>query len=175
MKRIIILSDLWGAAKADWVVHYTSLLNKYFITKFYDCRQLGNISMQEDDKEVVHKSFTNGGIDTAVRNLVELEREAIYGLLGISIGGVIGWKACSAGLPCQHLFVASSTRLRFETQKPSATIDLFYGENDLFKPNDGWFKKLGLMRTLYKNEGHEMYTKHEIAQSICERIIEHSV
>lgn len=173
MKKIIILSDLWGIEKSDWMLQYTSILEQYFEVHHYDCRELGDISKNKLSEKNIHTQFVNGGIDTAVKQLLQIENEA-FAILGYSIGGCIAWKACLSGLKVQHLFAVSSTRLRYETEKPFVKIELLYGKKDRFKPDNNWFQKMKIKENVCQNEGHELYLKKEIAEDFCKRIIEHT-
>ncbi len=169
-QRIIILSDLWGEEKPDWITHYSRVLENYFEVKYYNCCDLGNIDKSDYSEEKLHAQFINGGIAKAVESILQKEKEFIN-VLGFSIGGYIAWKASLSGLKTQSIFALSSTRLRFETQKPSGIIELFYGENDIYKPDTNWFRKLEIKENLYKHEGHELYKKKEIAEDICRLIV----
>ncbi|HEY9168994.1 MAG TPA: alpha/beta hydrolase [Lutibacter sp.] len=169
-QRLIILSDIWGKGKSDWSTYYTSILEDYYEVKYYDSCVLGDIDKSEYSEEKLHNQFVDGGITKAVKNMLKEEKENSI-VLGFSIGGYIAWKACNSGLKTQRLIVISSTRLRFETQKPLDAIELIYGEEDANKPDNNWFRKLGLKAKIYKNEDHELYKKKEIAEKICKMII----
>lgn len=121
-------------------------------------------------EEQLHSQFLNGGIDKAVEALLQKEKEVIY-IIGFSIGGTIAWKANLLGLNVSTLFAVSSTRLRYETQKSSGNITLFFGEDDHYKPNFQWFEKMELKEHLFKNEAHEFYQKKEIAAIVCQEMI----
>lgn len=175
MKKLILLSDLWGKEKPNWILQYTIVLEKYFDVKYYDCCELGGISKNELSEENLHQQFVNGGIEKAVKQLHKIESN-VFAILGFSIGGTIAWKASLSGLKAEYLFVVSSTRLRYETEKPEVPtkIELFYGEKDTFKPDKKWFEQMKIKETLYLNEGHGLYLKKEIAEDICKTIIEHT-
>lgn len=168
--RIILLSDLWGKEKSDWIIYYLTVLEKYFDVKYYDICTLGGIDKSDYQEKNLHDQFTSGGIERAVENILQKEKK-IVNILGFSIGGLIAWKACLSGLNIQNIFAISSTRLRYETQKPSGFIELFYGENDTYKPDKNWFLNLEIKENIYKNEEHELYKKKEIAEAICKLII----
>ncbi|MGV8945504.1 MAG: alpha/beta hydrolase [Lutibacter sp.] len=170
-QKIILLSDLWGKEKSDWITYYTTVLEKYFNVKYYDSCDLGNIDKSDYLEEKLHNQFVNGGISRAVESILQKEKEPIT-VIGFSIGGLIAWKACLSGLKVQNLFAISSTRLRYETLKPSGKIELFYGEVDAYKPDSNWFHKMKIKENLYKNEDHEFYRKEEIAKEICSLIME---
>lgn len=119
----------------------------------------------------MHEQFIAGGIQRAVEYLIQKEK-GIINILAFSIGGLIAWKACLAGLKTQYIFTISATRLRHETHKPDGAIELIYGENDTYKPDQEWFQNLEIKEYLYKNETHEFYKKKELAKDICQMIIE---
>lgn len=173
MKKLILLSDLWGKEKPNWIFQYIAILEKHFDVKYYDCCELGGISKNELFEEYLHNQFVNGGIDTAVNQLLKNEKET-YAVLGFSIGGTIAWKACLSGLKSEYLFAVSATRLRYETEKPLAKTVLFYGEKDTFIPDEKWFQQMEIKENIYLNEGHELYLKKEIAEDVCKRTIEYS-
>lgn len=171
MKRLIILSDMWGAAKSDWPGHYIGKLRGQFEIAYYDSRTLANISDHIQNEEALHDLFVNGGADRAVVELLKLETEAEF-ILGFSIGGWIAWKACLAGLNVQDLVAVSATRLRHETRRPSAWISLFYGSLDPFIPGDAWFVAMGVRPILYRGESHGMYEQERIASDVCGHLVE---
>lgn len=170
MEKLIILSDLWGIEKSDWVNYYSKLLENYFEIKFYDCCDLGDIDKSEYSEKKLHQQFINGGIERAVKTLIQKEKE-INNVLGFSVGGTIAWKAGLSGLRIQRLFAISSTLLRYENKKPSGIIELHFGENDRFKPDSDWFHRLEIKESFYINEGHDFYRKKEIAEAVCNNII----
>ena len=170
MRKVILLSDLWGRERWGWVTHYTSLLEKHFQLICYDCQELGGISGQGLSEEELHAQFVNGGIDRAVERLLEAEKEA-YAVLGFSVGGYIAWKAIQKGFKAEKLIGLSSTRLRKETEKPGLKIDLYYGEEDKFRPEGSWFEQLEIQGKILPNQGHEMYVKKEVAEEVCEGMI----
>ena len=153
-ERFILLSDLRGKDKAEWVTHYMEPLTTHFDIEFYDCCNLGNIDKTLSTEESLHQQFINGGIQLAARKLIEKEKGTIN-VLGFSIGGTIAWKAGIEGLKINYLAAISSTRLRFEERVPAATVELYYGEYDSFKPGDDWLSKHGLEKNIYPKEGHE--------------------
>ena len=170
--RLIILSDLWGKGKSDWVKYYTETLEQYFEIKYYDCCELAEIDISKYEEDYLHQQFINGGIEKAVENLVFNETEKVY-IMAFSIGGFIAWKAMQSGLPSENLFAVSSTRLRNERQKPRGFIQLFYGENDAFQPDENWFLDLNLEIEIFKNEDHNFYQTKNAGKSISQQIIQH--
>jgi hypothetical protein len=168
--RLVILSDLWGKEKGEWLTFYTSALENHFEIIYYDCCDLGNVDKTDYSEQRLHTQFINGGVDKAVHNLLLLEK-ATHTILAFSIGGYVAWKASLAGLKAQSIFAVSSTRLRTENEKPGAIIKLFYGENDSYKPEDHWFQDLELEYCILNNEGHDLYRSERNAALICAKII----
>ena len=168
--RLIILSDLWGREKSDWVSAYVELLKDKFEVQYYDCCELSEIDKTICKEENLHSQFIKGGIDKAVENLLKAEKNQID-ILAFSIGGIIAWKAALMGLNLRNLFAVSSTRLRYEHEIPKSVIKLYYGENDNTKPNEDWFKKHSIDCVFIKNNEHDFYREKEFALSICSEIL----
>lgn len=168
--KLVILSDLWGNQKAEWIVNYTSVLDHYFDLTFYNCAELAEITIIDVQHEKIHQQFVDGGIDKAVQNLLKKETDKIN-ILAFSLGGTIAWKAALLGLKVESLFAISATRLRYETQKPSIKMELLFGDDDSFKPDLEWFEKMGFKPHFITSHDHEMYKEKEIAHEICSIII----
>lgn len=168
--RLLLLSDIWGETNSEWTCNYSDILGIHFDIKFYDVCKLAGIDKKKLSTEEVHQEFLNGGIDCAVKRLLNQEKETVV-VLGFSIGGLIAWKAALSGLDVTHLFAISSTRLRYEMDRPKAKINLFYGSLDTFIPNTSWFDKLKIEHQIYQNEQHQMYRKPEIACDISNQIM----
>jgi hypothetical protein len=166
--RLIILSDLWGTQANDWVVYYTELLHEFDI-QYYDCCLLGDVETLAQNQESIHQQFVVSGIDSAVDELLALEREEVN-ILAFSIGGVIAWKAGLKGLNMKCLYAVSSTRLRYETTKPSGNLKLYYGEDDSSKPSKEWFENLSVDFEILKNKDHKMYSEKGVAVQLCMEI-----
>jgi hypothetical protein len=168
--RLIILSDLWGKEKSDWVSAYIELLKNKFEIQYYDCCELGEIDKTDYIEESLHCQFINGGIEKSVENLLKKEKNQID-ILAFSIGGTIAWKAALKGLNFRSLFAVSSTRLRYEDEIPSGAIKLYYGENDSNIPRHNWFEKHSIDFEIIKNKDHNFYTEIECTTSICNEIL----
>ncbi|MDR6846723.1 alpha/beta hydrolase [Flavobacterium granuli] len=168
--RLIILSDLWGKEKSDWVSGYVELLKDKFEIKYYDCCELGEIDKTNFFEENLHNQFVNGGIEKAIENLLKTEKNQID-ILAFSIGGTIAWKSALKGLHIRSLLAVSSTRLRYEDKIPNGAIKLYYGENDFNKPNDNWFERHSIDFEIIKNKEHNFYTEKECAILICNEIL----
>jgi len=132
--KLIVLSDLWGFENAYWLTEYCKKLNTVFEVKIYDSCILGNVNVSNTSENKTHKQFVEWGIATAVEKLLTLENKKVT-VLAFSIGGVIAWKAALKGLQFDCFYAVSSTRLRYETQKPDGILVLHYGEDDPYKPN----------------------------------------
>ena len=169
--RLLIISDLWGLEKSEWVKNYTNILKKHFHVHLYDCCGLGHVDKNNGTKDALHKQFINGGIDRAVQQLIELEREKIN-ILAFSIGGTIAWKFGLATQNINTLICISATRLRLESTKPSGRIITFFGELDPFFPNSDWFHQTELQPRIVKNKGHECYTEGEFSKEISTQLVE---
>ena len=168
--RLIILSDLWGKEKSNWVAGYVDLLNDKFEIQYYDCCDLGGIDKANYTEENLHSQFVNGGIEKAVTNLLKAEKNEID-VLAFSIGGTIAWKSALKGLNVRRLFAVSSTRLRYENEIPNGAIKGYYGENDSNTPSDDWFEKYSIDFEIIKNKEHSFYTEKDFATSICKEIL----
>jgi hypothetical protein len=168
--RLIILSDLWGKEKSDWVFGYVELLNDKFEIQYYDCCELGEIDKTNYTEENLHSQFVNGGIEKGVENLLKTEKNQID-ILAFSIGGTIAWKSALKGLNVRSLFAVSSTRLRYENEIPNGAIKVYYGENDNNKPSHNWFENHAIDFEIIKNKEHDFYTEKEFTSSICKEIL----
>jgi len=169
--RLIILSDLWGEQKSEWIQLYIEKLALTFDVKFYDCCDLGQIDTEVYTEKHLHQQFVSFGIDNTVQKLIELEKEPFH-LLAFSIGATIAWKAALLGLPLITLHAISATRLRHETNIPKIPIQLYFGMNDAYTPSKDWCNQFNTENIiLFDSESHEMYKKEEIAVLVCESIL----
>ena len=167
--RLVILSDLWGKEKSDWVSDYVELLKDNFEIQYYDCCELGEIDKTNYIEENLHSQFVTGGIEKAVENLLKAEKNEID-LVAFSIGGTIAWKAALKGLNVRNFFAVSSTRLRYENEIANGAIKLYYGENDSNVPSQNWFEKLSIDFEIIKNKEHDFYAEKEFTSLICKEI-----
>lgn len=162
---------MWGWAKSDWINSYISLLEPYFDIKLYDSGALANIDYSYAIEKQIHTQFMDGGIDLAVKSIINAETEKID-VLAFSIGGTIAWKAGMNGLEIGNLFLVSSTRIRYEIQRPHCEIRLYFGEYDNFKPDDTWFSAMKLNYVDIKLGQHDIYENEEIAHRICSDMLD---
>ncbi|MBF2709931.1 alpha/beta hydrolase [Flavobacterium soyangense] len=168
--RLIIISDLWGIENSDWINTYFEILKTRFEIQLYDSCKLANISLADRTENKLHDEFINGGIDFAVESLLHLEKGNIA-ILAFSIGGTLAWKAGLKGLKISNFSAISSTRLRYETTKPNCKIKLYFGEHDQNRPLAIWAENLNIDSQILKNEGHEMYKKHDFTIKVCGELI----
>jgi len=170
--ELIIITDLWGIEKSHWINYYLDNLKEVFNVKSYDSRELGELNEYLCNENEIHSKFIEHGIDIAVKYLLKTRLNTLT-ILAFSIGGTIAWKAALKGMKIDNLYLISSTRLRFELERPNCRINLFYGENDTNRPIPEWFEKIGLTYELFKNAGHQVYMSENIALGICEKIKTH--
>ncbi|GGX31361.1 hypothetical protein [Aquimarina muelleri] len=172
-QKLLILSDLWGLKKSDWLPYYTDILNEKFEIQYYDCCTLGKLNTSKYTEEALHQQFVNGGIELAVQNLIDKETEIVH-ILAFSIGGTIAWQSMLKGLKVASLYAVSATRLRYETNKPDGDIKLYFGETDTYAPNKEWLSKMNNIAVIKNKKGHSLYTEPEFARElstlICETI-----
>lgn len=170
-KRLVILSDLWGLEEAEWMDCYLKILKPYFKIEFFDSRKLVDLDLSDNSEGRLHAGFVDGGIDRGVYKLKLQEKKTII-VLAFSVGGIIAWKAGLSGLSISTLYAISSTRLRYEKEKPDCKCFLYFGANDRYKPDVEWFHELELDFNLIEDKEHEMYREEDFAKDLCQKIIE---
>lgn len=168
--RLLLLSDIWGKTNLEWLNYYIENLAHHFDIQFYDVCELAKIDRTKFTSEEVHQKFIEDGIARALDRILEKEIEEVI-LVGFSIGGLIAWKASLSGLKTRHLFAISSTRLRYEDEKPKCKINLLYGERDKFAPDNQWLQKVEIEPEIYSNSEHEFYREKPVATHICGQIL----
>ncbi|MBB3701267.1 hypothetical protein KMW28_03605 [Flammeovirga yaeyamensis] len=162
-QRLIILSDLCGSEKSDWLIYYTHILNQKYDLVYYDSCQLGNVDTSSNDQQIIHQQFVEGGIRKAISQLIELEQNPIK-ILAFSIGGLIAWRYGLLTGNIKSLICISSTRLRKEVYKPKGEIELYFGEKDAYRPPMEWFINQNVKFEVIPNKHHEIYTEREFAE-----------
>jgi len=156
--EIIILSDLWGKRKSEWVEYYEQILSKNYEVKFYDSCDLGLIDTSRYDDKFIHSQFVEFGIKNGAKRLLEIETQPkIY--IGCSVGGAIIWQAALKGLPIEKLITVSATRIRTEVKKPECPMKLYFGEDDPYRPLDEWYEALGIHDFFVLKGHHDIYKK----------------
>lgn len=169
-KQLIILSDLWGRERSDWVNHYTRPLEEKFESRYYDCCELGGVDKSVYTQEMLHRQFVDGGIDRAVEQLLALEQSNVT-ILAFSVGGTIGWRFALECGQVESLYCISSTRLRHETMRPECKIALYFGEDDPFIPPKEWFDKMNVASDILPGKGHGFYMEAEFAEQLSRSIL----
>ncbi len=169
--KLIILSDLNGVEKSEWLKEYSKLLQSDFNIKIYDSCVLGGVNTSNVTEHEIHTQFIERGIEIAIKNLLAIETEKVN-ILAFSIGGTIAWRAALEGLKVDNFYAVSSTRLRYETQKPNCRIRLYYGGDDSYKPSSAWFKKMNIKNKIYVQNDHQMYAMRTFIHKISKEIID---
>ncbi|MDH5368308.1 MAG: hypothetical protein OEW67_15120 [Cyclobacteriaceae bacterium] len=168
--KLIILSDLWGLEKSQWIDYYKNNLQNSFEIKCYDSCELGQLDQSIYSEEALHKQFINGGIEIGVQNLLKKEKDDAT-ILGFSVGGTIGWKYGIARSGIKSLYAVSSTRLRYEVNKPRGNIALYFGSEDNYKPTKDWCNKMNVACIEEIDKGHQVYMESDFAKKLCKKII----
>ena len=91
-KGVVIVSDLWGVQKSEWLVNFKELLEDQYTVKFYDACSLGEIDLTIYEQENLHRQFVDFGIEKAVSNLLNQESESkiYFGCMaGLSYGKLL--------------------------------------------------------------------------------------
>lgn len=167
-KRLVILSDMWGCKKGLWITSYLGYLQSYFDITFYDSRELGLLDLGLITKESLHEAFLNGGMDTAVEQLLKKEEEkepAHY--LTFCAGATIAWKAALKGLSIKTLYAISPFNLDSSLQKPEIPVSLLYGEYQELPPTERWAAQEGLILETVPKFGPELYMDEKITRKVC--------
>lgn len=167
-QQLIILSDIFGCSNESWMDQYLVRLSPYFHVTLFDSRKLAGI--EPDQLEAVHKAFATGGIDRAARELEKSKDEEIQIVIGFSVGGTVAWKY-ALNNPEVSLHLISATRLRYETNKPSSEITLYFGRNEENGPMAEWFETMNLNPIVVENESHECYKSERVIERVCRRVL----
>lgn len=92
-------------------------------------------------------------------------------ILAFSIGGTIAWNFGLKSNNIESLICVSSTRLRNETERPLGDIELYFWENDEYKPSAEWLETMKLKFEVFADKGHTVYCETEFAEKLSEKII----
>lgn len=167
---LYIILDMLSTDFETWFDLYFEQLEPMYNIFTYTPRTLGEIDLNITAKDEIHSEFIHGGIEKAVEKLNSMvTKEAI--VLGFSIGGTIAWKASLKNKNIKELFLISPTRVRLEPKKSSSKINLYFGEDDVYKPNKDWFQKMNINPILIDKSDHEMYKDSLFALALCDDII----
>lgn len=169
-ERLIIISDLWGREKAEWLINYTEILETKFDLFFYDSCEIGEVDKSNYIQDNLHNQFVNGGIELAIENLIKQEKNPVN-IIAFSIGGVIAWNFGLRTDNIKSLICVSSTRLRKETKRPTGRIELYFGENDEYQPSKKWIKNMQLEFKFLPKKSHQLYKEIEFAKYLSTKIL----
>lgn len=171
IEKLVVISDMWGAKKGLWIASYFGYLQQYYDITFHDSQQLGGIDVPLGTDENVRKAFLEGGIRTAVAQLLRKEAAPAH-YLAFGIGGTIGYRAALAGLPMKSLTAISAVDIGNEQQRPDMPMTLIFGQQDALRPSDQWAKKVGVEMEMAPHFGHGLYTDEKIISGICLTLLE---
>lgn len=146
------------------------MLESTFEVVFYDSCALAAVDLSNYTEKALHHQFVNGGIDSAVHALDQLENKASH-ILAFSIGGTIAWKLALRRKTIQSLTCISSTRLRKQTMRPQGLIQLYYGALDPYTPDTAWLTAMKLDYTICTQGNHTIYTDSSFAKKVCHKMI----
>jgi len=170
-KRLVILSDMWGAKKGMWITSYLAYLHPYFDIVFYDCRQLANIDVPLNTRENIYRAFVDGGLDLAVHHLLKKETEAAH-YLTFCAGGTIAFDGASKGLPMQSLYAVSPIDLASYTETPDCPVTLVFGDQDADIPDYIWADSHGIQLKRIAKYGHELYSDDKVIRMVCRDLLD---
>ena len=165
---------MWGCKKGLWITFYLGYLQPYFDITFYDSRELANLDMQTNTEENLHKAFSEGGIDAAVKQLLHKEKDKEPGhYLTFCAGATTTWKAALKGLPIKSLYAISPFDLEGSIPKPDIPVHLLHGEyHKLLLDEKRCSSEEGLFLETVAKFGHELYTDEKIIRKICLNLLE---
>jgi len=170
-ERLVVLSDMWGAKKGLWITSYLGYLQQYFDIVFYDSLQLSDINLKSYTAENVKEAFCNGGMNTALAQLLIKEREESH-YLTFCAGGTIAWNAALCGLPIKSLTAISPLNLHLQTEKPNCNINLLYGEYQDDKPSPEWASDMDVNMEIIPKFGRELYSDDKIIQKVSLNLLQ---
>lgn len=170
-ERLVVVSDMWGSKKGLWITSYLGYLQQYFNIDFYDSRELAQIDKTKATSEELYEAFVNGGMETAVTQLLASEKEASH-YLTFCAGGNIAWHAALRGLPVKSLYAVSPMNLHQITKAPSCPVTLLYGELSENRPSRAWAIQTNSIMEVVPNFGHEMYSDEKVIKKVCRDLLD---
>ncbi len=169
-EKLIVISDLWGREKSQWLSNYTHILEARFNIKYYDSCELAGVDKSAYTQDSLHRQFVKGGIEKAVAKLVSTEKEKVN-ILAFSIGCTIAWKYGLISDNINSLIGISATRLRHETDRPQGEISLYFGESDEFSPQPDWYEAMQINFEIIVGKGHELYRDPRFAEKLSKKMM----
>ncbi len=170
-ERLVVVSDMWGSKKGLWITSYLGYLQQYFDIVFYDSRELAQIDKNIGNSDAVYSAFIEGGMETAVSQLLAKEKEKSH-YLTFCAGGTIAWNAALKGLPMNSLYAVSPIDLDKSSTAPDCPVTLLYGELEGKKPGTDWAVQTKSIIEIVPNFGHEMYSDEKIIKKVCLDLLE---
>jgi hypothetical protein len=170
-ERLVILSDLWGPRKGLWITSYLGYLQQYCDITYYDTSQLADLEETHPTAQSLLATFTEGGLERAVRNLLSKEKKAAY-YLTFCAGGTVVWNAVKRGLPVNSVYAVSPVNLHREAQGLPCPVKVLYGEYMEDKPSKKWANLTDTAMEVIPRFGKEMYSDEKIIQLICQELLE---
>ncbi len=170
-EKLVILSDMWGSKKGLWITSYLGYLQQYFDIQFHDTQQLADVDLMVCTSESLYDAFRNGGRETAVKQLLNKEKEPCH-YLTFCAGGTVAWQAALQGLPMKSLYAISPIDLPMDSPKPDCPVRLLYGEHDTDLPSEAWATSKGVSLEVMHKYGHELYSDEKIVQKVCLSLLE---
>ena len=170
-ERLVILSDIWGSKKGLWITSYLGYLQQYYDIVYYDIQQLSDIEVLIHSKENLHEAFLNGGLDTAVAQILKKESIPSH-YLTFGSGGTIAWRGALRGLPVKSIYAASPSAIEMEHNRPNCPVLLLYGEHDGQIPAVEWSALHDIPVETVPQFGRELYSDEKIIQMICLRLLD---
>ncbi len=170
-ERLVVVSDMWGSKKGLWITSYLGYLQQYFDIVFYDSRELAHLDKSITKADEIYSAFINGGLETAVAQLLHKELEPSH-YLTFCAGGTIAWHAAKRGLPIKSLYAVSPKDLHVEDEGPYCPVTLLYGELEETLPSVEWSVLTKTQVERIPNFGHEMYSDEKIIRKVCLDLLE---
>jgi len=171
MRRLFILSDLYGFHECKWIEKYEHRLSSHFEVILIDSTEIAQIDSSSQDQDIIHRQFLECGIVTAVKYLIETIHKGDF-ILGFSFGGYLAYKALSIEISATYLIAVSSTRIRKETSAPACETHIIFGGLDLYTPSSTWFDQVNIKPTIMENNSHTLYQSDSMIDKICQDLID---
>ncbi|WP_297760929.1 hypothetical protein [uncultured Muriicola sp.] len=165
-EKLVILSDMWGSKKGLWITSYLGYLQQYFDIQYYDTQHLAGVDLVVCTPENLFEAFQNGGMDTAVAQLLNKENKPCH-YLTFCAGGTVVWNAALQGLPMKSLYAISPIDLPLNAAKPDCPVRLLHGEKDKGLPTEEWAASKGVSLEILPKYGHGLYSDEKIVQKVC--------
>ncbi len=153
MSTLLIIPDIFNFPPAQ-----SPFLSQITKGQDYSYKSLPELLGEPElSGEALHHSlFYQGGLTRAVSALHSLGAYGFKGL-GFSTGGTVLWAAAKNHPLLKSLLCISSTRLRFENERPAIPVQLYWGAHDPHRPNSLWNKTYADYYEVLPNAEHAFY------------------